>query len=218
MAVATADRRQQAREAARKARAMAAQIEAAAGIRSDAERKRADRAAAKDVTVPRLTDEARKRRVSLEKNDERWLRFFFPDPPFGFWYPFTNQQRAMVRAIGDAIKHGGDQAIAASRGEGKTQIARRLLLKYVLSGQVSFAVLFASTATDAIDSLTAIRSDIEESDLLLEYYPEVCAPVRALENTPNRAHYQTVTGKRHDTRESFTRIPSRFSAPIESMH
>lgn len=117
----------------------------------------------------------------------------------------------MIRAIGQAITQGGDQSIAASRGEGKTQIARRLILKYVLSGKVKFAVLFAATATDAGDSLQAIRSEIEENDLLLDYYPEVCASVRALENTPNRAHYQTVTGIRHDNGQAYSQVSSRFS-------
>lgn len=178
---------------------------------NDADRMRKKRGGTKDVPIRTLTPEERAKRESLEQCDEAWLRFFFPDKPYGFWYAFTEQQLAMVDAIGHAIKHGGDQAIAASRGEGKTQIARRLILKYVLSGGVKFAVLFASTGSDAADSLAAIKSDIEENDLLAHYYPEVCDAVRALENTPNRAHYQTVTGKRHDTGEEYYRAPSRFS-------
>lgn len=211
MPVAVDDKRKQARDAARKARTMAAKLEAAAGIRSDAERKRESRAGTKDCPIPRLTPDDREWRELLEAFDADWLRYFFPDPPYGFWYDFTPQQQAMIDAIAHAIKHGGDQAIAASRGEGKTQIARRLTLKYVLSGRVRFAVLFAATAADAGDSLQAIRSDLEDNDLLARYYPEVCVPVRALENTPNRAHYQTVTGQRHDTGEPFERVPSRFS-------
>lgn len=172
---------------------------------------RENRAAGKDVFVPTLSHEDRQRRLSLETSDADWLRFFFPDKPFGFWYAFTEQQAAMIEAIGHAIRHGGDQAIAASRGEGKTQLARRLTLKYILSGSVRFVVLFAATAADAGDSLTAMRADIEENDLLLRYYPEACVPVRALENTPNRAHYQTVSGERFDTGAVFERTPSRFT-------
>ena len=36
-------------------------------------------------------------------------------------------------------------------------------------------------------------------------------PVLALENTPNRAHYQLVTGRRHDNGEPYQAVPSRFS-------
>lgn len=180
-------------------------------MQGDAERKREKRAGAKDVPIDRLSQEDRQQRLAWESDDAEWLRAFFPDPPFGFWYEFTPQQRAMIEAIGDAIQHGGDQAIAASRGEGKTAITRRLTLKYVLSGQIKFPVLFNATGSDAVDNLQAIKSDIEENDLLKRYYPEVCDPVRALENTPNRAHYQTVSGERFDNGEEFFRVSSRFS-------
>jgi hypothetical protein len=190
---------------------MANKLERAAGVKSQADIMRERRVGAKDVPIGSLSPEDRATRERLEQSDEAWLRFFFPDPPYGFWYAFTEQQLAMVEAIGHAIKYGGDQAIAASRGEGKTQIARRLILKYTLSGQVRFAVLFASTGSDAADSLAAIKADIEEGELLARYYPEVCDSIRALENTPNRAHYQTVSGHRHDTGEVYFRAPSRFS-------
>lgn len=176
----------------------------------EAKRLRLARTTDREVHVPSLTPAQARKRKRLERDDAKWLRFFFPDAPYGFWYPFTQQQQAIIRAIGFAIKHGGDQAIAASRGEGKTQLARRLCIKYTLSGTVSFVVLFASTGSDAADSLEAIRADIQENDLLCEYYPEVCVPVRALENTPNRAHYQTVTGHRHDTGAQYAQTPSRF--------
>lgn len=203
------------REAARRKAAelgrLKGQLEQAAGIKSDIERMRENRAKGKDVAVSTLSPADRAQREAWEADDSSWLRAFFPDPPFGFWYDFTPQQTAMIEAIGFAIALGGDQAIAASRGEGKTCLSRRLTLKYVLSGRVKFAVLFAATATDAGDSLQAIRSDIEDNELLARYYPEVCDPVRALENTPNRAHYQTVSGTRHDNQQPYTRQPSRFS-------
>ena len=53
--------------------------------------------------------------------------------------------RAMIAAIRNAITYNTDQALAASRGEGKTKLFERLLLKYVLQGKVKFAVLFAAT-------------------------------------------------------------------------
>ena len=52
-----------------------------------------------------------------------------------FWYPFTTQQLEMIEAIRNAILYGGDQALAASRGEGKTKIFERMLLKYTLAGR-----------------------------------------------------------------------------------
>lgn len=178
----------------------------------DGERKREQRAAAKDVVVPPPED--LERRLAFEQDDEAWLLYYFgrdsgaADP---FWYAFTSQQREMIAAIRQAILHGGDQALAASRGEGKTTICERLLLKYTLQGVVGFSVLFAATGSAAANSLESIKLAIEENPLLLADYPEVCVPVQALENTPNRAHYMTVTGTRMDNGEAYTRQPAKFT-------
>jgi hypothetical protein len=104
----------------------------------------------------------------------------------------------MIEAIRNAIRYGGDQSLAASRGEGKTKIFERTLLKYTLQGIIKFSVLFAATGSAAQDSLQSIMGEIETNERLRADYPEVCVPVLALENTPNRAHYQLVTGRRHD--------------------
>ena len=128
-----------------------------------------------------------------------------------FWYDFTSQQGDMIQAIREAILNGGDQSIAASRGEGKTSIFERTLLKYVLSGAASFAVLFAATGSNAEDSLNNIKNLLETGERLRADYPEVCVPVMALENTPNRAHYQVVSGRRQDNDEPYEMASSRFS-------
>jgi hypothetical protein len=176
--------------------------------RSDRERKRTQRAADKDVVIRSLTPDQLEWRKLLELDDEEWLRFFFPDL---FWYTFTPQQKVMIQAIGEAITHGGDQAVAASRGEGKTTLFECLLLKYCLQGVVRFAVLFGATGAHAEASLETIKAAITENQQLSEYYPEVCDCVTALEDTPNRAHYQTVSGRRMDTGEEFAQQRNKFS-------
>ena len=180
----------------------------------DVERKRKARAAEKDVVIPHLPKKNRLRRKRLEKDDAKWLRYYFgPDAQCKdpFWYEFTDPQQKIIKAIGHAVVYGGDQSLAAPRGEGKSTLFRRLLIKYAFQGIVQFSVLCASTGPLAAASLEAIKEAIETNDLLCEDYPEVCVPVRALENTPNRAHYQTVSGKRFDNGKSFSLAQSRFS-------
>jgi hypothetical protein len=172
----------------------------------DTQRKRELRAASKEVQVPACDDI--ERRTLLESDDTEWLRYYFAEL---FWYPFTTQQLEMIEAIRNAIRYGGDQSLAASRGEGKTKIFERMLLKYTLSGVIKFSVLFAATGSAAQDSLQSIMGEIETNLRLRADYPEVCVPVLALENTPNRAHYQVVTGKRIDNGEPYDSVPSRFS-------
>jgi hypothetical protein len=170
-----------------------------------AQRNREQRFVERDVMVPICRDKRRRR--ALELNIERWLRFFFAEI---FTYPFTPQQREMIDAILVAITGGGDIALAASRGEGKTTIAEAVAIFCVLTGLCRFVVLFAATGDDAGNSLATIKEHLESNDRLCEYYPEVCFPIRALENTPNRAHYQTCSGFRHDNGKRYTRALSRF--------
>jgi hypothetical protein len=190
---------------------MAAAAKVAAGRHNserqrDAERKRSQRAAEREVHVPKC--ENRRRRKRLEKDDAKWLRWYFGET---FWYAFTPQQAEMIAAIRNAILFGVDQAIAASRGEGKTALFERLLLKYALSGAIGFALLCRATGPMAEDSLNEIKEAIEENDRLCADYPEVCVPVRALEGAPQRAQTQLVSGWRHDTGKRFSRAKSRFS-------
>lgn len=178
----------------------------------DVSRKREKARDQKLVHVPNCKNRPRRKR--LEADDIAWLMHYFGpksevrDP---FTYQFTEQQRLMIAAFGKAIRKGGDQSIAASRGEGKTTILERLITKYTLQGALKYAVLFQATGTLADNSLDSIKIAIEENLLLLADYPEVCAPVRALENTPNRAHYQLVQGKRHDNGKYYKMAPSRFT-------
>lgn len=175
-------------------------------------RKKKGRKEDHEVLVRRCKNRARRER--LEKDDIAWLMWYFA-PESGtespYTYEFTIQQREMTEAIRAAIVFGGDQALAASRGEGKTTLFERMILKYSLAGLVRFSVLFAATGANAIDSLESIKAELECNDRLAEDYPEVCDPVRALEGTPNRAHYQVITGKRHDNGKAYKLESSRFS-------
>lgn len=173
-------------------------------------RRASERQSERIVVIPDCID--REKRLALESDDIDWLRFFFGENCVNpFSYDFTSQQREMIAAIRRAVMFGGDQALAASRGEGKTTIVERLLTKYTLQGLIAFSVLFSATGSAAEDSLESIKSDIADNDLLCDFYPEVCVPVRALENTPNRAHYQMVSGRRFDNGEVYEKASSKFS-------
>lgn len=183
------------------------------GIRDyETRRKREERKAVKLVQIPKCQD--RERRELLESDDAEWLRYYFDEsacPKDPFSYPFVGDQLAMIEAIRKAIIEGGDHAQAAPRGGGKTTLFERMLTKYTLQGLIKFSVLFAATGTLAEASLDSIKEQLENNDRLLWDYPEVCVPVRALENTPNRAHYQIASGFRHDNGEPYEAASTKFS-------
>jgi len=180
--------------------------------RKDAAKKSRERAERAVVVIPPCAD--KDRRLLLESDDIEWLEWYFghgcglEDP---FTYSFTNQQRRMIKAIRDAITFGGDQALAASRGEGKTTLAERLVLKCTLSGELNYTVLFASTAGMADNLLDSIKTAIIDNERLAADYPEVCYPVRSLEGAPQKANTQRVNGERFDNGEFYEMAETRFS-------
>lgn len=178
----------------------------------DAARKKAQLAAATVVKIPKCKN--RERRAELEKDDVAWLQFYFGsgcglDDPFT--YEFTGQQLEMILAIGRALEFGGDQALAASRGEGKTTITERLILKYHLQGKVDYSVIFQASGELAANCLDSIKTYIERNVFLRQDYPEVCYPVIALEGANIRANTQRVSGFRHDNGKSFEMCSSKFT-------
>lgn len=178
----------------------------------DAAYKRKRRAEASLITIPRCANSLL--RLSLEEDDAEWLMHYFgpgcgiADP---FTYKFTSQQREMISAIRQAIKFGGDQALAASRGEGKTTLVERLLLKCALTGEVNYSVLFGASGGLADNSIETIRHALSENVRLLADYPEVCVPVVALEGIPQRAKSQKAKGFRHDNGQEFEMAELSYS-------
>ena len=179
---------------------------------ADLLKKRQMRSEATVITIPPCADP--KRRKRLEKDDEKWLMFYFGDGcglSDPFTYEFTAQQKEILHAIRHAMRFGGDQAIAASRGEGKTTIAERLLLKCVLSGELNYALLFASTGIMADSSLDTIKQALTENERIAADYPEACAPVIELQGVPQRAKTQRANGFRHDNRQPFEMAELNYS-------
>ncbi|HUT95465.1 MAG TPA: terminase gpA endonuclease subunit [Thermoguttaceae bacterium] len=158
------------------------------------ERTRKDSAAARDIEIrsPRNL----KLRKKLERSIFNWLRHYFPEL---FFNPFNAQQKLIVNAVLHAAKHGGDQAVAAPRGEGKTSIAECVVCYCVLTGRLKFPLIAAATGPDAQGILGNIKRHFETNEELGEMYPEVCDPIRALEGASQRANMQTCLGG-HRTR------------------
>jgi hypothetical protein len=105
----------------------------------------------------------------------------------------------MVSAILTAARFGGDQAIAASRGEGKTSIAEAVAVYCLVQAIVSFIVLMSATGRDAGQVLANIREIFERADEYPELhsdYPEICRPITDLEGSAQRCKSQTAGGRR----------------------
>ena len=147
------------------------------------------RAKARDIEIPEIKD--LKRRHRCIRNPERWLRTYFPDT---FYLPFVKNQKDMIRTTLERIRNGGTKANAYPRKEGKTSIAKGVIILCLCEGWARFPVLIGKNATEALRNQHDIQFYFEKSDLLAEDYPEVCSPIRALEGAAQRAKSQTYQG------------------------
>lgn len=148
------------------------------------------RAAERDLKIP-LPKEPN-RRIDCLADPELMLRTYFPEE---FYEGFTDDRRAMLSSIIHAAKYGGDQAIAGPRGEGKTSLAINGALYLMLAGLSAFPVVIGKSQSKSQLELKALREKLQQSELFIDDFPEVGAPLHAIGAWSSRARMQTVSGK-----------------------
>lgn len=153
-----------------------------------AEQRKSDR----DIQIPPVADP--QRRLRAESDPFIFLETYCSDRFFDDW---TEDRRLIVEQIRYRAKHGGDKAIAAPRGEGKTTFAEcEVGVDAIVTGLLRYPLIVAASGPDAERILSNIKCEYETNETLLEDYPEVCSPIVALEGAPQRANMQTYRGQR----------------------
>jgi hypothetical protein len=134
--------------------------------------------------------------------------------------PFGKLHYALIDSIWQTAMYGGKKAVAAPRGRGKTQVVKGALAAVVLAGLVRFPVPIGPTTNHAKELYEDFRKKMMFNDLLMEDFPEICAPVRALEGAPQRAGRQHIDGVL--TRIQWTAdglrladVPAQYRGPID---
>lgn len=158
--------------------------------RKDAERKAAARAAQRDLAL-RVPVNVERRLACLD-DSELFLTTYFPDV---FYESFTADRRDMHQSIVRAAMYGGDQAIAGSRGEGKTKLAIYTALYLTMRGLSRFPIVIGKNQRKSEAELRTVREKLQQSPLLLEDFPELCLPFQAVGGWSSRARMQTVAGR-----------------------
>jgi hypothetical protein len=156
----------------------------------DRERKAKQRASGRALTIPPPRNVAR--RMECLANPELLLTTYFPQT---YTESFTADRRDMLRSIWRAAQYGGDQAIAAPRGEGKTTIAMDGAFTLMLAGKSTFPVIISKNQDAASDELKALRERILASEDFIEDFPEIGYPLVAIGASTANARLQTVGGK-----------------------
>jgi hypothetical protein len=156
----------------------------------DRDRKAKLRASERDLKI-RIPKEPQ-RRLDALNDGEVFLTTYFPEV---FFEPFTADRRDMHESIVRAARYGGDQAIAGTRGEGKTKLAIYTALYLILSGLSRFPIVIGKNQRKSEAELRTVREKLQQSALLLEDFPELCQPLQAIGGWSSRARMQTVKGE-----------------------
>lgn len=156
----------------------------------DAGRKREKRSEASRIYIPGVVNPARRERCLADPVD--FLLTYFPKK---YTIRFGKHHLKMIDVIISRAKYGGRQAVAAPRGCGKSELVKGLLVYLVLAGLVQFPVVGAATEKLGRRLYNDFRGKIAKNKLLLQDFPEVCYPVRALDGAPQRAGRQHVNGE-----------------------
>jgi hypothetical protein len=154
-------------------------------------RKRETRSKASGLIIPDCVNPARRERCL--KDPELFLKTY---GAVIFYTPFVEHHKAMINAIYERAKTGGDKAVAGPRGEGKTQIATWMMIYIVLACLVRFPVIVASTGGAARKIFRQIQRTFVSNKELIEDFPEVCVPALELDGAPQRGAKQHINGEK----------------------
>lgn len=160
------------------------------------------RAAEREIKIPRVKSSARKSRC---KNDlAKFAQTYFSKPPDkkrypterGLCYlPFSPLHLSVISEFEKSIRYGGNDALAVMRGFGKDTIAIVATIWALFYGHLKFVVFACYEMRSAADRIEMVKHQIEINSLLMADFPEVCAPLRALDRAPQRAKQQTYRGE-----------------------
>lgn len=162
----------------------------------DIQRKRDERSEAARVWIPEIADI--KRRQACLHDPELFLRTYFSAI---FYNPFASHHRAMIQAIYDRCYSGGDKAVAAPRGDGKSQVSIGMVAYALLATPIRFPIFIAQTTKKSSKLFKQLKNKFNNQRKFPEFFgdfPEITACVNALDGAPQRAPKQHVNGTKTD--------------------
>lgn len=141
--------------------------------------------------IPPVADPARRESCRLALFN--FLTIYFPNSTGR--NPFSEDHRRAIARLERCALQGGRFLQAVYRGFAKTTIGENAALWAVLYGHRRFVDLLSQALRESKQSIDSLKLELSENDLLLADFPEVCHPIRALENKPQRCASQTHRGK-----------------------
>jgi len=132
------------------------------------------------------------RRTRCERNFQAFCDEYFQAT---FHLAWSDDHRKVIAKIEKAVLEGGLFAMAMPRGSGKTSLCETACLWALIYGHREFVALVGSDEEHASNMLDSIKAELENNERLLDDFPEVCFPIRAMEGIHQRAAGQLHGGE-----------------------
>ena len=152
-------------------------------------------------------------KIPAVKDPERWARcgasfsmFCTTYFPRVFYFAWSKDLLRVVRKVQEVVLENQSLAVAMPRGSGKTSLCRAALLWAILYGYHRYVMLIAAIARKSSDSMGVLKTALEKNDLLMEDFPEVCYPIRKLDNEPRKQRGQRYLGEHTNIKWELSRI------------
>lgn len=157
----------------------------------EAERQRKNSAAGRDIgELPQVANP--KRRDAAVKSLRKFCETYFPKL---FRLKWSKAHLRALEILEKCIRDGGQFAFAMPRGNGKTTLARVAALWAIFTALKKYVVIIGATDRGAKKLLANMKRQVEINPLLLEDFPEIVFPIKALGNVKQRAPGQLYKGK-----------------------
>ncbi len=131
------------------------------------------------------------RKEACRRNFRLFCETYFPQTFHLAWSP---DHLKVIARIEQAVLEGGLFAMAMPRGSGKTSLCEIACLWALLYGHREFVALIGSDEEHASQMLESIKAELENSEALLEDFPEACFPIHCLDGIHQRAAGQLFEG------------------------
>lgn len=161
----------------------------------DVERKRSMRSKAAEVVISEVED--MDRRIRCLADPKQFLKEYGWCTKYNrplFYNDWASHHLAMIDAIKERAYNGGDKAVAAPRGDGKSSVTALMAIWVVLAGLRRSIILLGSTGERAKELFDLIKWHFMRMPKLMGDFPEICDCVAALDGAPSRANKQHVRG------------------------
>lgn len=108
--------------------------------------------------------------------------------------PFAQCQIDANLRLEEALVHGGRLLDLEPRGYAKSARSVRAAIWALCYGHRDYVVLLSPNARLRTQNMVAIKSELEDNQILFEAFPHLCYPIRALEGKPQRCASQHFRG------------------------